>query len=225
MLIDQLNSNIQLNSAAIEDNSGSGAKKELGKDDFLNLLVTQLKHQDPLNPLESVEFTAQLAQFTSVEQLFGMREALMNIQASVQNHSKENVLDYIGKEVKTSSRDIRVTNGDVSKGAYTLEEPADVTVSVFDRNGMEIRRIHAGWKDTGQHMIHWDGKSEGGVSVADGEFGFTVSAKTKDGASVEANTFTLGEVTGVIYEHGVPYLMVGDHKISQDEIIEVSAIR
>jgi len=68
-------------------------EKELGRDQFLTLLVAQLKNQDPLNPMESADFTAQLAQFSSLEQLFGMNESLDAIQEAVAAQESGDVLD------------------------------------------------------------------------------------------------------------------------------------
>ena len=81
--------------------TNTSPKKELGREQFLTLLIAQLRNQDPLNPLESADFTAQLAQFSSLEQLFGMNETLTGIQDTLGAQETSNVLDYIGKSVKT----------------------------------------------------------------------------------------------------------------------------
>lgn len=197
-------------------------KKELGRDEFLTLLIEQIKHQDPLKPLESTEFTAQLAQFNSLEQLFGVNENLTSIQEMLYNQDKENLLELIGKTVKANDNTIHIEDGSTVSGSYTLEEAADVTVSIYDGNGFEIRRLYPGWQDAGEHDVAWDGRDDGGEVVEDGIYTFEVTAKDEAGNYVDANTYISGEVTGVTYQYGIPYLMIGDLLIgTNNTIIEV----
>ena len=81
--------------AAPSTNAGE-AGDSLGRNDFLTLLVTQLQNQDPLNPMESQDFTAQMAQFSSLEQLFDVNASLANIHEAIAANEKENALDYVG---------------------------------------------------------------------------------------------------------------------------------
>ncbi|MBA3035181.1 MAG: flagellar hook capping protein [Desulfobacterium sp.] len=92
----------QLSGIGEDSLESTKAKKEMGKDEFLSLLVTQLKYQDPLNPMQSQEFSAQLAQFSSLEQLTNMNSTLSGIQGSITDNKQDNLLDYIGKNVKMS---------------------------------------------------------------------------------------------------------------------------
>jgi len=197
--------------------------KKLGREDFLKLLVEQLKHQDPLNPLESSDFTAQLAQFSSLEQLFGMNEALTGIQETLYSQNEENILDLIGKTVKTDDNAIIIKDGNLASGSYLLEDIADVTISIYDSNGSEIRKINLGTQDAEEHDVPWDGMNETGDPVEDGIYTFEVIAKNDAGKYVSVNTYTTGEVTGVTFEYGIPYLMIGDRLISTEQtIIEIT---
>ena len=81
-------------------------KDELGRDQFLTLLVAQLQHQDPLNPLDGTDFTAQLAQFSSLEQLFAVNENLTGIQEAFSLQGNGDLLDFIGKTVKAEDNTI-----------------------------------------------------------------------------------------------------------------------
>ena len=203
--------------------SYSAPKKELGRDEFLTLLIEQLKHQDPLKPLESTEFTAQLAQFNSLEQLFEVNENLTGIQEMLYNQDKENILELIGKTVKANDNTIHIEDGSTVSGSYTLEEAADVTVSVYDGNGFEIRILYPGWQDAGEYDVVWDGRDNSGEVVEDGIYTFEVTAKDEAGNYVDANTYISGEVTGVTYQYGIPYLMIGDLLIgTNNTIIEVT---
>jgi flagellar basal-body rod modification protein FlgD len=214
----------QTSVAGIDSTTFVKAKKEVGKDDFLNLLVTQLKYQDPLNPMESQEFSAQLAQFSSLEKLSGIDETLLEIQKSLDAKRNENILDYIGKSVKTSGNTVSVTNGIADSGVYSLKASADVKISVFDAMGTEIRSIEAGLKDAGEHSIGWDGLDNRGNKVGDGLYSIIINAADQTGASVSADVYHTGEVTGVTNQNSIPYLIVGRKLVSPDEIIEITKL-
>ncbi|UCE33405.1 MAG: flagellar hook assembly protein FlgD [Deltaproteobacteria bacterium] len=196
-------------------------EKELGRDQFLTLLVAQLKNQDPLNPLESADFTAQLAQFSSLEQLFGMNESLKGIEEALAAQESGNVLDYIGKSVKTLDNSIFVKDGTTESNVYELEDGAEVTISIRDEEGLEIRTIYAGWQGAGEHELIWDGKDNQGSTVDDGIYTFELEAMDEEGFIVPYDTYLLGVVTGVTYYGGDPFLMVGNKLLAPENIIEV----
>ena len=204
-----------------ETPGGTNPNDALGRDQFLTLLVAQLKHQDPLNPLDSTDFTAQLAQFSSLEQQFAMNENLEAIQASLSAQESGNVLDYIGKTVKTSGNAIFSKDGHPDSGAYTLEDRADVTIHIYDSQGFEVRKIYAGWQDAGEHSIGWDGRNDAGDPVGDGVHTFEIEATDEEGFMVSYDAYLTGEATGVIYEGGMAYLMIGDKLVAPENIVEV----
>jgi flagellar basal-body rod modification protein FlgD len=204
------------------ETTDTSPRKELGREEFLTLLLEQLKHQDPLNPLESAEFTAQLAQFSSLEQLTSMNEALTEIQESLENQESGNPLDYIGKVVKTNDNAVSIREGNVDSNAYTLDEAAQVMIFIYDGEGFEVRRINAGWKDAGEHGLNWDGRDNNGDFADDGVYAFEVHAINGDGFLVSSDTYLTGEVTGVTYQGGIPYLMIGNRLVTPENIIEIT---
>lgn len=197
-------------------------KKDLGRDEFLTLLITQLKNQDPLSPLESSDFTAQLAQFSSLEQLFGMNETLANIQNTLRAQESGNVLDYIGKVVKTYDNTVFIKEGNMESNAFTLEDGADATIFVYNSEGIEVRRIYAGWKEAGEHDLVWDGRDSSGNLVSDGIYFFEVEAIDENGFIVPYDAYLTGEVTGVTYQNSIPYLMIGNKLVAPGNVIEVT---
>ena len=197
--------------------------EDIGIDQFLTLFIAQIKNQDPLSPLDSAEFTAQLAQFTSVEQLYGMNNSLSDIKETLNDQGgQQDLIALIGKTVKADENTISVENGVVLSGFYTLDETSDTTVSVYDNNGLKIRTLYSGWNEKGEHNINWDGRDESGEIVSDGTYTFEVTARDENGFYVPAKTYISGEVTGVTYTYGNPYLTIGDKLISRDNIIEVN---
>jgi flagellar basal-body rod modification protein FlgD len=205
-----------------DTSSYASPKRELGRNQFLTLLVAQLKHQDPLNPMESTEFTAQLAQFSSLEQLFDINDNLEILQGAEDGQRLENLLDYIGKEIKSSDSTITLNNGKAFGGSYTLEDGGDVIISVFDTEGSEIRTIYRDDQEAGEHNVDFDGKDNHGYPIPDGYYSFGVQAFDNEGSPIEVSTGLSGLVTAVTYQGGIPYLIVGDQLIHPESITEVS---
>lgn len=197
-------------------------RKEMGKEDFLELLVTQLRHQNPLNPMDSFQFTAQLAQFSSLEQMFSMNSALGNIRDSLSRQREDSLLDYIGKTVKTDDNRITLKDGQSETGLYALNDHADVTIFIRDADGVLVRKVEAGWKDPGEYTFQWDGRNGNGIELKDGLHSFEIQAVDENGYAVSSHNFTSGEVSGVTYESSIPYLIVGDKWISPEDIISIT---
>jgi flagellar basal-body rod modification protein FlgD len=190
--------------------------------DFLTLFIAQLQNQDPMNPLDSAEFTAQLAQFSNVEQLYQVNANLSGIQETLNSQEQQDYIDLIGKTVKIEGNRIQIEDGKVQSGSYQLEDRADVIVDVFNSDGMKVRTLRPGFKNGGEHNLEWDGKNDNGERVEDGSYFFDVVAKDSRGNWVTSNLYISGEITGLKYEYGLPYLMLGDKLISvESTIVEV----
>jgi len=223
MSIQGINTDYGGSSIGDKKTSSGTDTEDIGIDQFLTLFIAQVKNQDPLSPLDSAEFTAQLAQFTSVEQLYGMNESLTDIKETLNDQGgQQDLIGLIGKTVKADENTISVEDSEVLSGFFNLEESADTTISIYDSNGLKIRTFYPGWQDQGEHNIDWDGRDESGEIVQDGTYTFEVTARDENGYYVAANTYITGEVTGVTYKYGDPYLMIGDKLISKDKIIEIN---
>lgn len=224
MSIEALNTGYDASSVSNETASSSSGTGELGKDEFLKLFIAQIQYQDPLNPLDSAEFTAQLAQFSSVEQLYGMNSKLGNIEETMNNQSEQrDELGYIGKTVKADDNTMRVNDGTVQSGSYTIDDSGYVTIDVYDSDGLIVRTFYKGWEDKGEHDVNWDGRDDTGTPAGDGTYTFEINARDENGIYVPSNTYFSGEVTGITYQNGQPYLMIGDRIINNNNnIIEVT---
>ncbi len=186
-------------------------KDPLGREAFLGMLIAQLKHQDPLNPLEGTDFTAQLAQFSMLEQQFSTNDNLKSLLGATNAKREDNLIEYIGKEVSGTAETMIVKEGKVSGGQYTMEKQADVSISIYDSKHKEVCTIYAGQRNPGTHAIQWDGKDNDGQSLADGTYTYEVMALDTLGGYVPVRTAFSGLVTGVTYENGTGYLQVGDN--------------
>lgn len=198
------------------------ATQGMGKDAFLTLLITQLQNQDPLNPADSTEFTAQLAQFSSLEQLSQINSQLETLglyQASINNAQ---AVSFIGKEVLARGNTIELAAGKTAACEFELGAPAQtVVVSIYDANGRFVREIHAAAMPAGRQRLNWDGKDLSGNPAAAGAYTFEVQAESASGEKVNATTCLRGVVQGVTFEQGVTYLRVGSGRVAVGEVLEI----
>ena len=200
----------------------SRAPAELGKSDFLNLLIAQLQHQDPLKPLESTEFTAQLAQFTSLEQLTNINtnlKQLQQYQSSVQDHQ---AVAYIGKTVDVRGSTLTVGPDLPREIHFDLAAPAEtVLVNIYDANGNYVRTIESGRRGAGENRVDWDGKDQNGHVVPDGRYFFEAMAADGEGHPIDAVGYVSAPVTGVSFEDPVTYILTEDAKYAVEDIRRV----
>ena len=196
----------------------------LGRDAFLTMLVAQLQNQDPLNPLDGTAFTAQLAQFSSLEQQFDMNDNLEKINSTLEKGNDPNLVSYIGKEISSVSNTIDVNNGAVSvTGNFTLTESTAVAATIYNEAGEVVKTMNLGQLDKGTNQLTWNGKDNDGNVVDDGQYTYELSALNDSGAYAYAISPTVeGEVDGVVYNNGVGYLSVGDTIVSPSSIVGIS---
>lgn len=182
----------------------AAGSQEMGKEEFLRLLVTQLSNQDPLNPMEGQEFAAQLAQFTSVEQLVNIGKSL-DVQGEMQGLLAQGInsgvaAGLIGKEVVGGTDTFTLGEaGDVPLG-FTLGGAAtNVTVTVRNAAGEVVRTIEEGSFAGGEHTVSWNGTGDDGERLGEGLYTFEVTATDANEASVEASPLVRGRVDRVSF--------------------------
>ncbi|RJQ82964.1 MAG: flagellar hook assembly protein FlgD [Desulfobacteraceae bacterium] len=196
--------------------------KIMGKNDFLNLLVAQLQSQDPLNPMDSTAFTAQLAQFSSLEQLQNINASLGSINSSQSVMTNSQAVGFIGKTIMAVGNSIEVQDGQSQKIEFSLErDAAGSYLRVYDPQGNFIRQIESGALSAGQHQISWDGRDYLGGRSPDGAYTFEVAAIDDLGNSIPATQFASGVVAGVHFSNGQAYLQSGSREIPMGNVIRV----
>jgi flagellar basal-body rod modification protein FlgD len=178
--------------------AGDSSSKIMGKEDFLTLLVAQLKNQDPLNPDDPTAFTAQLAQFSTLEQLTNLNDSMTGLVTSTDNATKLSALGLIGKAVTFSGSSFTYNGDDSVKLGYSLDGPAaEVQLLIQDSNGKAIRTLSGTELTKGNHTLTWDGLDEDGNKMEAGTYKVAVTAKGVDSAGVAASPIITSEVTGV----------------------------
>lgn len=201
----------------------SSAKKSLGKDDFMKLLLTQLKTQDPLKPMDSQDFGSQLAQFSSLEQMTNVNENLKLLQGTQSALSSSSSINLIGKKVNAQGNTFQLKQGTAQNLGYSLDKDAEsVAIDIFDAKGAKVRSIASGSQAAGVNAYSWDGKDDTGSALPDGTYTFSVTARDAKNNTVNTTTYTNGLVTEVIFEGGVNKAVINGNKIPVSQIASVS---
>jgi flagellar basal-body rod modification protein FlgD len=216
------NSSLDTISNSYQSTEKEKAQKDdaLGMDSFLTMLVAQLQNQDPLNPMEGSDFSAQLAQFSQLEQLINLNDVMETFSGSSNQPSEGDFLNYIGKLVTGNVDTMTVDEGAVSGGFYSLSQPADVMISVIDADGNTIKTLYEGQQTAGSHIISWDGTDTAGEAIIDGSYTYTVMANAGYGYIDVPSTLT-GKVEGITYTDGKPYLVVQGVLLDPDSLTAV----
>lgn len=199
------------------------SQSALGKQEFLKLLTTQLKSQDPMNPMKGQEFAAQLAQFSSLEQLLNINETLGNQSASngllASRINSSLATDLLGKEVQAGGNTLQWEgDGEVPLGFDLAGPAADVTVTVRDATGQPVFQQNMGGLNGGFHEFAWDGTNADGEALARGAYTFSVEATDSNGTAVEAAPFQSGTVDRVTFGEGEPTLWVNGSAIPLSQV-------
>ena len=194
----------------------------LGRDDFLKLFLAQLNHQDPLNPMDSSQFSSQLAQFSSLEQLFNVNENLETMKAVQDSSSQLQALDLIGKEIEAEGNVLSLEHDRLSTGSFSLESSADCTVLILFENGYPVREIQMGTLKPGEHSFEWDGRDMDGEIMDEGIYGFEINAMDPYGDLIPVDTRIKGFVKRVSLDGDQPMVYVGDMPVELSQIMDVN---
>ena len=183
--------------------------KNLGRDTFIRLFLTQLQNQDPLNPLDATEMSAQLAQFSSLEQLFNINENMETLIAYQDTSYMFQGLDMIGKEIETNGDIISLGDSGTASGSFTLGSYADCAAVISDEYGNVIKTIDLGSLEAGDHAFVWDGTDQDGDEVTKGVYDFQIIAEGSAGEAVTVDTRIRGIVDRVSLGEDMPVLYIG----------------
>ncbi len=188
---------------------------------FLKLLVTQLKNQDPLDPMDATQFTAQLAQFASVEQAIKTNKNLESLIGMTKSGQVSAAVSYIGKIIEAEGNKAPLANGK-AEFSYTLDEPAAlVSVTVFDANGRAVLST-TGEITMGTHEFVWNGVDAQGNTRPDGVYTLGVGAVDKEGIQIGVMTRFKGLVDGADTSDDIIKLTVGGVAVPMDKILSVT---
>jgi len=196
-------------------------KTTLGKEDFLSLLVAQMKNQDPLNPDDPTQFTAQLAQFSQLEQLFNMNDSMESLVAAYQGGENLTAIGTIGKEVAFASDTFTYDGGSAVLG-YQLDEQATAVTLSLQKDGTTVATLPASEMTAGTHYLTWDGLNLSGTTAQTGTYSLVIDARNSDGTSITATPVVRDLVTGAdLDEENGGKLLTGSGEIEFGNVLGV----
>ncbi|MBK9446488.1 MAG: flagellar hook assembly protein FlgD [Betaproteobacteria bacterium] len=187
-----------LNGAAAAKTTNSAEEMQ---NRFLKLLTTQLRNQDPLNPMENAEMTSQLAQINTINGIEKLNTTLGKMLDIYDSGQSMQAAGLIGKHVLVPGNTLPLAGGQALGGALLTDAADEVTVSVLDGSGNVLQSQQLGPRAAGNVAFSWDGKKTDGTQMADGSYTFRIEA-VRGGKKVEATALQVGMVNAVIRSNG-----------------------
>jgi flagellar basal-body rod modification protein FlgD len=202
-----------------------GSERQMGKDAFLTLLLTQLQNQDPTNPMENTEMVAQLAQFSQLEQLANLSKGIDTMTGYIQAQNQFQTLTMIGKEVLAENNQLSLTDGkpDVKADIITTET-CSLKVYVLTAKGERVRTIEMGTVGPGEHPVEWEGRWDNGSQAEDGAYLFQVTATSLSGEVLQSGVYpqVSGKITAVSFDvAGQPVIHMGHAAMSLGQVMQI----
>jgi len=198
-------------------------QQALGQETFLRLLTEQMQNQDPLDPMKNEDFVAQLAQFSSLEQLMGLQGVMEGVYMGVMSMNNASMASLVGTEVVAVGDQVRVDDGEPVDLHFS--SPTDLeggTVTIQDEDGKVVRTLEVSPTEAGEFELTWDGTDDDGQPVEDGVYTFSIEATDADGEA-EVETRVVGTVTEMDYSTGTPQPSIEGVVVGIDAILKLTA--
>jgi flagellar basal-body rod modification protein FlgD len=203
--------------------TGDDALASLSGDysNFLTLLTTQLKNQDPLSPMDATQFTQQLVQFSAVEQQINGNKKLDQLIGLQSTANAYGAVGFVGTTIAADSDDVSLQGGK-AKFDYTIEKTGSATLKILDSSGniVMLKQVDA---QVGTHPVEWDGTDYFGNQLKDGKY--TVSVSVTDpatGKATDADITSYGKVDQAVIADGKVFLKMGDVSVPLEDVIRIS---
>ncbi len=198
----------QINTPSKQDKNPN----QLMQDDFLTLMTTQLKQQDPFKPTDNGEFLGQMAQFSTVSGLEDLQKSFKTLAESMQSNQALTAASLIGREALTEA-DHALLSADNTGISGSVELPIStgfVTVDIVNAAGEKVQRLDLGSQTAGEQAFHWDGKLADGSTAPPGSYRFAAQFATEDGATEAAVTRLFSKIESVSLNSGEIKLNTAD---------------
>lgn len=187
-------------------------KQELDSSDFMTLFITQLQHQDPMEPMDSSQMATQLADFSNMEATMQMADSMDQLLEYQTSQNNLQLLSLLDKDVQVFGHSIGVSGEEIGGGEFNLQEDADMAVlEIRDAADRLVKIIDLGRISRGIHPVEWDGTDMLDKKVEDGAYSFDVKAYDQAGQQIAADYKASGRVTGIDYESGTALLVLDHH--------------
>jgi len=198
------------------------ANQQLGETDFLNLLVTQLKNQDPLKPVDNQQFITQLAQFSQLQASTQQVTLLQQLITAQTVNEQYSLLPLIGHQVSVSGALVQLGAGPTTLSYDLAGQAASVSVTIVNANNQAVRALNLGAQSAGTQQVQWDGLDQNGVQAPPGTYNYSVSALDSSGDAVATTTTSVVTISGIQPNAGqAPSLLAGGQVVDPNSIIAI----
>jgi flagellar basal-body rod modification protein FlgD len=199
-------------------------KEDSQSADFLQLFVTQLKNQDPLEPEKGADFLAQLAQFSTVEGIKNMEQSLTNVASALSSSQALQATSLVGKKVEVLTNQAMLSNGEAIRGSMVLTERMDnLRMEIRNANGEVVKTYEYGSQAKGDFAFSWDGLDSDGQAVAPGKYTLTAMGSVL-GKETPLNTYVASNVESVSINKNGQALGINITGLGQVSINDVKTI-
>ena len=205
----------------------TGSQQSLGKDDFLKLLITKMQYQDPLSPMEDEDYIAQLAQFSTLEQMNNIADGinLSNDLDFLQSQSLNNTMaaGLIGKDVTATYNGVYLDEDNQPTVNFTTNKYAEsIRFRILNPDGTTVATVTMEEVASGTNEFKWDGLDNLGNRADAGYYRIEATATDANGESFSPSLSLFGRVDSVIYREGTAYLSVGSTEILLGDVRIIS---
>ena len=194
----------------------------LDENAFLRLLTAQLQNQDPLSPVDNQAFVAQLAQFSSVEQLHAVSSRLDTLLIATASQNQMATASLVGKDVSYRASAVQLDGSNAPAVQVKLAAQGAVTAVVTDASGRTVRTLAVGSHAAGTFDLGWDGRDDAGRLLPAGSYGVKLAARGPDGSAVGAEARAHGRVGGVTFDGDAAQLLVGGNAVKLSDVVEIT---
>lgn len=180
------------------NNPNRTPKNQLGKDDFMKLFIAQMQNQDPLNPSDSTQMAAQMAQFNGLEQMMNVNNTLTAMLKAQDQGRTVQMINYVGKEVDVGNGMLKFDKNKMTKATFHIDQPvAGATLEVRDGSGQVISQDDLGSLMPGEHNVKWQGKLKDGQPASPGIYNFQIVGKSVEGQDMAIPIKSKIKITGI----------------------------
>ena len=219
--MDPITSSISGLSGATGESAGS---VDTGQDTFLRLLTTQLQNQDPSNPMSNEDFVAQLAQFSSLEQLVGMQDTMNAVYMAMASMNNSSMANLLGTDVVAYGDSFAYPGeGDMELNYEAGGSFVSGTLTVTDAAGNVVATREIGAGEAGEGAYTFDGRDHDGQPLPEGTYTFSFEATDQAGGSVDMASLISGTVTEMDYSSGTPQPSIDGVPIGLENILRLTA--
>ena len=216
---------MEINGVAFKEPNSGGTNTAAGQlaetfDTFILLLTTQLQNQDPLDPMDSAQFTQQLAQFAGVEQSINTNKKLDQLVALQTSNMLNGAVSYVGRTVEVISDQLALKDETATISYGISTNAAKTAINIVTEDGQTVRVIN-GETDAGRHELVWDGRDALGNPMPDGIYNFNVIAVDGEDQTIDTISAFTGRVTGVEILDNLVTLNLGELGVPFSSIFAV----